>query len=517
MSEIDDLHREYRQNLRLRLQALESLEASCLKGDPGARGEMRSAAHKIAGSAGTYGLAELSAAAKALEDASAAEYETRLVLFLQVLRVNARSEPSARGKNILVIEDDPDIHRFLKAKLSSTLAQVWVASTGQSAMNAAENNALDLIFLDLNLPDVDGRVLIRKLRSLPNALRAPIYVVSAIRSPEVRAECLSAGAAGYVQKPFNPEQILEIVNASRGTAEPPVSNDPETGLPDKAGLARRFMALRDVPEPFSVAFLLVKNLESIADSYGKDMKAQLLKHIAARSSEFLKKDDAFGRLAENAFVALLPSSGAADARARLETLAKDVSGTRFEVEGKAPFHVRLLLGACAVDKTMSFEDAIMEAESQLLLAADRLPDPVAGTDPASAGPSTPAAASAPRRAIRILLADDDEMIVSFVRHRLSREGFEILAAADGTQALEIARAQSADLVILDIQMPGMNGIEVLAQLRKLPGYAKTPVMMLSSLGGERDISRAFESGANDYLVKPFSPVEMQARIRRLIQ
>jgi DNA-binding response OmpR family regulator len=72
----------------------------------------------------------------------------------------------------------------------------------------------------------------------------------------------------------------------------------------------------------------------------------------------------------------------------------------------------------------------------------------------------------------------------------------------------------AALVILDVKMPGMDGFEVLRQLRDMPSYARTPILMLTSMGSEQDIVRGLELGANDYIVKPFAPVELVARVNR---
>ena len=126
--------------------------------------------------------------------------------------------------------------------------------------------------------------------------------------------------------------------------------------------------------------------------------------------------------------------------------------------------------------------------------------------------------SAPRPATTrvVLLAEDDPLITSVVQHRLGREGFEVRAFRDGQAALAAAGQFQADLALLDDGMPAMDGFELLAQLRGLPHYRDVPVIMFTSVGAEDQLVRAFDLGANDYVVKPFSPAELVARVRRLV-
>lgn len=117
----------------------------------------------------------------------------------------------------------------------------------------------------------------------------------------------------------------------------------------------------------------------------------------------------------------------------------------------------------------------------------------------------------------ILLAEDDAVVAALVRHRLEREGLTVLHATDGVAALDLARARPISLAILDVMIPGADGFELLAELRRNPATRHVPVVMLTGLGGERDVERALGLGADDYVLKPFSPVELTARVNRLLR
>ena len=121
------------------------------------------------------------------------------------------------------------------------------------------------------------------------------------------------------------------------------------------------------------------------------------------------------------------------------------------------------------------------------------------------------------RAVKILVCDDDEMLVELLTYRLSGRGFEVVVARDGGEALKVAEEQRLDAVVLDAMMPVLGGHEVLRRLRSKPETAHLPIIMLTARRQERDILGALELGANDYLVKPFIPEELIARLTRLIE
>jgi len=117
-----------------------------------------------------------------------------------------------------------------------------------------------------------------------------------------------------------------------------------------------------------------------------------------------------------------------------------------------------------------------------------------------------------------LVAEDDEQLAYILRFILEREGFEVHAAPDGRTAKElISTLQPPAIVILDVMLPHVNGYELLAQLRATPSWQAVPVIMLTARSQEQDIVRGLEAGANDYMVKPFKPEELRARIRRLLR
>jgi two-component system response regulator MtrA len=111
---------------------------------------------------------------------------------------------------------------------------------------------------------------------------------------------------------------------------------------------------------------------------------------------------------------------------------------------------------------------------------------------------------------RILVVDDDTALAEMIGIVLRTEGFDPVFCEDGAQALDIFRASKPDLVLLDLMLPGLDGIEVCGRIRAESG---TPVIMLTAKSDTADVVKGLESGADDYMVKPFNPKELVARIR----
>jgi phosphate regulon transcriptional regulator PhoB len=118
---------------------------------------------------------------------------------------------------------------------------------------------------------------------------------------------------------------------------------------------------------------------------------------------------------------------------------------------------------------------------------------------------------------RVLIVEDEPDIRELVVHHLKREGYQVSAAASGEEALRQVQAAPPDLVLLDLMMPAMNGLEVCRRLRQDPVTASLPIVMLTAKGDEVDRVVGLEIGADDYVVKPFSPKELLARVRAVLR
>lgn len=115
---------------------------------------------------------------------------------------------------------------------------------------------------------------------------------------------------------------------------------------------------------------------------------------------------------------------------------------------------------------------------------------------------------------RILIADDEEMIRNVIKEYAEFEGNTVMEASDGAEAVNLCKEQEFDIIIMDIMMPKLDGFQASKEIRKLNA---TPILMLSARGEEYDKLQGFEIGVDDYVVKPFSPLELMARIGAIIK
>jgi DNA-binding response OmpR family regulator len=118
--------------------------------------------------------------------------------------------------------------------------------------------------------------------------------------------------------------------------------------------------------------------------------------------------------------------------------------------------------------------------------------------------------------MKILVAEDSVTIRRLVAARLAADGYEVLEAEDGEQALSLAMSGEPDLVVLDKVMPKLDGFEIVQALRSRPETQSLPIVMLTDRGGEDDVLDGLDLGVDEYMSKPFSPRELSARIRRLL-
>jgi DNA-binding response OmpR family regulator len=117
----------------------------------------------------------------------------------------------------------------------------------------------------------------------------------------------------------------------------------------------------------------------------------------------------------------------------------------------------------------------------------------------------------------VMVIEDEKEVRDLVRYNLERSGYRVGASGDGEDGLERVFASRPDLIVLDLMLPGLSGLEVLRELRGEPTTRDLPVLVLTARGAEMDRLLGFEHGADDYLVKPFSPRELVARVRALLR
>ncbi len=473
----------------------------------GAEKEIRRLAHLLTGSGASYGFPQISQHAQAVERAPAETLDNRTEDLLRVMAATLKMD--ARS-SVLIVDDDEDVLNLLAAKLRSVNRTVQIARTALEADKLVREQPPALVLLDLMLPDMDGRKLLGQWKGNSSTAAVPVFVLSAWASGPVRQECLSLGADAAFGKPVDLEALVrEIDKRLRPNEGSPAGfeKDLSTGLPNRAGflkLFRRAEILLPGPQrTMSVAVLEVDILPVIRASQGANAAEDILAWAARAVEKTIHPLGVLTRWEGDRLAALFPSVNAESALFALERAMTALSPERFPLPEGATTRITFSAGLTEAAEGIGVEDVMARAGQALAEARAQ-----------GAGRIALYHKGVGANRKTVMVVDDDDLLLTLVRHRLERESFNVVAFPDGAAAFAAAPSINPDLVILDVKMPNMDGFELLERLRGIPAFEKIPILMLTAMGGENDVVRGLSLGADDYILKPFSPVELVARVRR---
>lgn len=407
---------------------------------------------------------------------------------------------------LLIVEDDPEIAYLLRAILEEPGRTLHPAESGEEAVEIAERETIDLIVLDLILPDVDGRALLTRFRSEPKTAAVPIIVVSARGGADIRQDCYSLGADLYVEKPFDPDVVATDVRTrlERSAARTRAAEvDEITGLPNRSGARARF---QEAGSSAALALIQLDGFLSVTERWGWDFGEDILRSVAEPMRGAMGEGAFLARLGAGEFIVLADRMDEPSVVERAERILDRLREVSIDAPDGETFRLTASIGVIDVAERTTLNQALDEARVRLFRAQE------AGRNQVVARDAAPTQTTG-----RVLVAEDDEISATILLHRLEKEGLDVVRVDNGREVYEMALDDTPDLLILDVKMPGMDGFEVLERLRRTPSFSAVPIIMLTSMGSEADVVRGFQLGADDYVLKPFSPVELSARVWRLLR
>ncbi len=508
---VGELRVQDHDGLVARISALRIAEQALRSNAPDAVQTIRRISRSLLALATVYQDQQISAMASVLNSASDQELGERLHGLLPQLR-SLVSKIRAKKAGILIVDDDAVIREILERRLAGPNRHIYSAATVEEAERVLSDQEVALVLLDLHLDDEDGRELLLKWRStLP--LSIPIIVLTANRGPQVQAECLALGADGFFEKPVDYATLSTLVAAKLQQSVEVVRQsalDPLTGLPNRAAFQRAFTRMaqlaRRYREPLSVALLDIDRFKSINDLYGHPTGDRVLCRLSSILSQSLRGSDLVARWGGEEFAVLFPKAGLEEARAALLKARDALRSEQFDPGAHAGFHMAFSAGIGLVRDLATIEEVMARADHFLYLAKQTGRDRIL---------TEADCLTAVKK--NILLVEDDDTTASILEHHLGCFGFNVLRANEGAEALRIVSETPVSLMTLDIQMPGMNGFDVLKELRSTPGVSQIPVIILTWDADRRHMLQGFKLGADDYILKPFSPAEIHARVQRLLR
>ncbi|MFN8652493.1 MAG: response regulator [Gemmatimonadales bacterium] len=413
---------------------------------------------------------------------------------------------------ILVVEDDHVFGATLATALHGKDRRIEVVETCAAARTRLASGDVSLVVLDLILPDGDGRNLLLELRSDPTTAGTPLFVVSARLGAYTKGECFALGADAYFEKPLDIHAFAVAVSSRLerlGDGGRMLRRDATTGLANRAAFLESASHLRlksPAGTPFTLAVLDLDHFRWVEETWGRQFADSVLRRAGVRLSMSLPQAASFARWDGAAFIAFFAGRGIGETTRAVEQALDTLRQVDFRQGQEGGLHLTFSAGVVEAPLGQSIEEVLGAADRLCFLAKGN------GRNRVLAGGS-----GAAPPAIRVLVAEDDRDILRLLDRQLRAEGFEPLLHEHGAAALAAFPTSGAGLIISDIEMPEMDGLEFLRQVRAHPAGRHIPIMMLTAMGDEKYVVRAFELGADEYVTKPFLPREVMARVRRLLR
>jgi two-component system cell cycle response regulator DivK len=474
-----------------------------------------------------------------------------------------------RAIRVLIVEDNAVNQMLTRLLLSEKGHEVRTAADAEQALEILKVFHPALILVDLHLPGMDGLELTRILRKSEPANGPLILALTASSASEDEQRALAAGCDGFIAKPIDARTFCATIERFFGDRKSDVA-----ATPSFADLARGFLAsgaersfefLRTLPPAGDWAELrsALHQWAGLGGTFGHPEITRISREI-----ERLFEAGGVSPLALQAGLSELTSVFAVALRNELEQpalplgVADRLSGKRVALVGfDEPGSRRI---SALLESTGSFSRIVADGNSSLAGFDLAIVNAVAFENSLASGPRPPTLVIGPRAVLMqmrpvsdkgaqdflfepwdaievviraslllrghgtadavpsdggvksVVIADDDPTTIALLRATLQNYGFTCITATNGGHALELMRSGTPRAAILDVNMPNMDGFEVLAAARQDPKASAIRVILLTARQQESDILRGFGLGADDYVVKPFSPMELTARLKRLL-
>ena len=381
---------------------------------------------------------------------------------------------SRTDKKILFVEDDPVVLTLYRNRLQREGFEVLFAEDGEVALDVLSRVRPDLVVLDLMLPKVNGAEVLRHMRSEDRLKTTPVMILSNAYMTELAQKAMQSGAnKGLLKTECTPAKLVEAVRDMLGYA-------PAFGL--IAGASGRSQAEAFVAAA-AAAHADEMTLKATREEFIKDAPAEVAKirdyclayiKSAATPAGLQQLSNLYQR------VHFLTARAGLAGCAKSALLASALEALLFEV----------------VFKPTNVTASVLQTIAQAVDCLGRL---FQNRDGGTASLSLKA---------KILIVDDDAVCNYAMVAALKRAHFEPVAIEDPAVALQQAQAIHYDIVLLDINMPGMNGFELCETLRRMPLYRETPVIFITGNGDFQNRAQSILSGGNDLITKPTSPLEL---------
>jgi diguanylate cyclase (GGDEF)-like protein len=428
------------------------------------------------------------------------------------------------GARVLAVDDDPQILGVLRALLEAEGMRLTTLADPLGFWDALESTAPDLLVLDVDMPHLTGLDLCKVVRNEARWRTLPILFLTGHIDAQTVQAIFAAGADDYVAKPIvGPELLTRIRNRLERTQllRRVAEVDPLTGAANRSKAEREldhYLRLaRRQGQPVSIAVLDIDHLSEVNARHGNATGDAVLRRTSELLHGLFRSEDIVARWGEDEFLVGMYGMKRSDAVQRAAEIVELLRAEAFGEASREGGQVTLTGGvaqfpADGADLRVLYcraEDVMSRAKAA---GCDRVV-PV-GWEPSGG-------AWAGKERVDVVLVDDDETLGALLLHALDTRGYTAAWLQDGEMAVRRLSGPDSDLagrvVLLDVDLPGRNGLTVLRCLAADGIVRESRVLMLTARSVEDEVVEALQLGAFDHVTKPFSlPILMQ-RIRRALE
>ncbi|AIQ69688.1 GGDEF domain-containing response regulator [Paenibacillus graminis] len=424
---------------------------------------------------------------------------------------------------ILIIDDDVELVAFLRESLEKQSYYVSIALSAERGLKIFYESKPDLILLDILLPDQSGIDVLRQIIGKAKKERIPIIIVSGEHSKDIQMYAYSLGVMDYLAKPLDIDLFLVLIKNRfelKREWQESVIVDELTGAFNRKYFNQTMKQLvsdfRRTGRIFSVALMDLDHFKHVNDSYGHLVGDEVLQAFSEVVRRSIRVEDTFCRFGGEEFALFMPNTDSASALLVVQRIQHELAARSFTAK-KEQFHVTFSAGITEVREELHEPDRLIGEADQALYAskAEGRNRTTLYTKQLGTGLE--------ESLLNVIVVDDDALIRRIVTHHFAAwepagiGHVKVSSYAGGPQFLESDwYAQGGKyIILLDGIMPELDGLEVLERIRSSYPEVNILVIMLTGRNNQRDIIHALQTGADDYVVKPFHLPELLSRIERL--
>ncbi|CAM3773733.1 GGDEF domain-containing response regulator [Alkalicoccus chagannorensis] len=501
--------------------------------------------HNIKGTAGTIGMQEVHDIAAvqldSLEEGSESywsreEWRRAMVPLLPYVddpeqeetlmeEVGSVQEPSEDTPLLLIIDDDVEFVTYLKDLVEGSGYQALVAMNGEKGVELYYELNPRMLILDYNLPDTDGLKILQQIMDKAKQDFTPVVMLSGEAGTEAKIRSYELGASDFISKPINHRLFFPFIQNRLDTQEriwQSSLQDELTGAKNRKFLDGELEALnyklgRGDGGGFTLILCDLDHFKKINDNFGHTAGDRALRHFVKTVMSFIRPGDTTARYGGEEFALVLPESSEENALQVIERIQQALKD--HPVPDYPEVELRFSAGIRAVTESGTSAERLLEEADRAMYAAKHQ-----GRDRAVLFHEGLSAVKETALLHVIIVDDDDvvrEMMEQYMKRRQEIGGHPVRfhSYPDGRAFVEDDWYREGDyyFLLLDGMMPRMDGLEVLQHLRLHYSTDRILVSMLTARKGEKDIARALQLGADDYMAKPFRVREVFARMERLVK